>query len=280
MEHPAILPGHAHIPACVEHLLDGAAMGGAPMGAVQEEHVGAFGFSHLYPVKMLCDEITGKVDVAAEGFAQFIYPLVAFGPVGADKGVHGENVHIVIMGLAALGRHAVPQIRIIDNVIAAHQTRQVEGLAGGVERHRAVAGVLAHRLGGGVLVAVEQDVGPDLVRDDQTVVGFVDLHGLLNFFPGPHTAAGVMGRAEDGHVDVVLLQFGIHIGVVHPPDTLFIPDQRRMHNAVAVVFQRIGKTDVGGAVQQHPVAGGGKAGQRRNHTAQNAVFIADAVPGQ
>lgn len=89
-----------------------------------------------------------------------------------------------------------------------------------------------------------------------------------------------MGRAEDGHVDVVLLQFGIHIGVVHPPDTLFIPDQRRMHNAVAVVFQRIGKTDVGRAVQQHPVAGGGKAGQSRNHATQNAVFIADAVPGQ
>ena len=42
------------------------------------------------------------------------------------------------------------------------------------DRHGALARVLADRLGGGMLVAVEQDVGPDFVGDDGHIVGAVD----------------------------------------------------------------------------------------------------------
>ncbi len=42
----------------------------------------------------------------------------------------------------------------------------------------------------------------------------------------------------------------------------------------------MGEPDVGGAVHQHRIAGGRKTGQGRNHAAQHAVLIPDAVPGE
>ena len=280
MEHPAVLPGHPHVPAGLEHLGDGAAVGCAPIGAVQEEHVGALGFCHRNALEMGVDVVAGEVHVAAEHPAELVHPVVALGAVGTDERVHGQHIHLIVMGLGALGHHPVPQVRIINNMVAAHQARQVEGLAGGVERHGALPGVLAHRLGGSMLMAVEQDVRPDLIRDDQAVVGPVDLHGPCDLLQGPDPAAGVMGGAENRHMDMVLFQFGVHVGVVHPPDALLVPHQRRVDDAVAVVLQRLGEADVGGAVEQHTVAGGGKAGHRRDHPAQHAVLVADAVPGK
>ena len=81
-------------------------------------------------------------------------------------------------------------------------------------------------------------------------------------------------------MDVVRLDLGIHILKVHPPHTVFILDQWAVHNFIAVVFHTGGKADVGGAVQQHGIAGGSKAGQSRDHAAQHTVFVPDALFGQ
>ena len=184
------------------------------------------------------------------------------------------------MGLFAAGQHAVPQGFVINNVVAAHQARQVEGLAGGVEGHGALARVLADRLGGGMLVAVEQDVGPDFVGDDGHIIGAVDFHRALDLPALPHTAAGVVGGAEDGRMDVVLLQQAVHVVKIHPPHAVFVPVQGAVDDAVAIGFQRAGKADVGGAVDQHGIAGGGQAAQGRHYAAQNTVFVADGLFGQ
>ena len=81
-------------------------------------------------------------------------------------------------------------------------------------------------------------------------------------------------------MDVVCLDLGIHILVVHPPDTVFILDQRAVNDLIAVVLNAHSEADIGGAVQQHGITGGGIAGQCRDNTAQNAVLIADALFGQ
>ena len=142
---------------------------------------------------MAADEIAGIVDIAAEGLAEFIHPHMTFRPVGANQRMHGKHIHLVVMRFGTLGQHTVPQGGVINDMVAAHQPRQVEGLAGGIQRHRALPGVLADRLGGGMLVAVEQDIGPDLVRDDHAVIGAVHFHSLLNLAAFPYTAAGVVG---------------------------------------------------------------------------------------
>ena len=184
------------------------------------------------------------------------------------------------MGLAALGNHAVTDGGVIDDMVAAHQTGQVEGLGGSIDSDSAHPCILADGLGGNVLVAFQNDIRPDLIRDHDTVVCLVDFHGLLDLPAFPDTAAGIVRAAEHGNVDVVCLDLGIHILVVHPPDTVFILDQRAVNDLIAVVLNAHGKADVGGAVQQHGITGGGIAGQCRDNTAQNAVFVADALFGQ
>ena len=280
VEHPAVLDGDAHRPGGLFHVVDGLAVGRAPLGAVHKQHIGAFGPGRLDPFKMLPDVIAGIVDVARKHLAQLVHPDLPFGPVGAGQGVHGQDVHVVVMAFGRPGAAQVPQAGVVDDVVAAHQPRQIEGLAGGVEGDGPAAGVGADALSGGVLVAVQQDVGPDLVRDDHAAVGLVHRHGLFQLFPGPDAAAGVVGAAQDGHMDVVLLQFAVHVGVVHPPHALLVPDQGRVDDPEAVVLQGPGKADVGGAVDQHRVAGACQAGQGRDDPAQDAVFVPDAVPGQ
>ena len=162
-------------------------------------------------------------------------------------------------------------------MIAAYQTGQIEGLAGRVYRH----GVLACPVGDGlcrnVLVPLQNNVRPDLVRDDDAVVGLVDLHRLLQLPPFPDTAAGVVRAAEYGHMDFLSLQLGVHILIVHPPDTVFVLFQRTVDDLVAVVVDAHRKADVGGAVEQYAVTGGRKRGQRRYNAAQNTVLLAVAI---
>ena len=127
----------------------------APLLAVEQQHVGAFRFGQLTPWNAWW-MIVGVIDVAGEHRLQFVEPLMAFGPVGADQRVHGKHVHVVVVAFRAFGHDAVPECGIVDDVVASHQSGEIEGLAGRVERHGPVACVLADRLGGDVLVVPQQ----------------------------------------------------------------------------------------------------------------------------
>ena len=133
-------------------------------------------------------------------------------------------------------------------MIAADETGKVEGLGGGVEGGSAHPGVLTDGLGRDVLVAGEDDVRPDLVGYDVDIILFVQLHGLFQLPPLPDAAAGVVGAAQDGGVDVLFGEVLFHVGVVHPPDAILVLHQRGVDDVIAVVGQAAGEADVGGAV--------------------------------
>lgn len=129
-EHGAILNGSAHIPAGVLHILNGLAVGLAPVGAVHEQHVGTLRLGNGHALEVLLDVIAGKVDVAGQHLAELVGPLVALGLVGTDQGVHGEDVHHVVVAQAGLLLDAVTPPVVVNDMVAAHQTSQIEGLGG------------------------------------------------------------------------------------------------------------------------------------------------------
>ena len=129
-------------------------------------------------------------------------------------------------------------------------------------------------------MALQNDVGPNLVADDHDVVLLKQLHGLFQLPALPHTAAGVVGGAEHRGVDVVLHDLLLHVREVHAVDARLVLDQGAVDNVVAVVGQAAGKADVGGGVEQHVVAFGAQHVQGADNAAQHAVFIANALLGQ
>ena len=86
-----------------------------------------------------------------------------------------ENIGLIVDSLTALGLQTVPQIRIVDNMVAADQTGEVEGFARRIKGERTVSGILADRLCRNVLVSVQGEVRPDFIRDDDTVIGLCGL---------------------------------------------------------------------------------------------------------
>ena len=71
-----------------------------------------------------------------------------------------ENIGLIVDSLTALGLQTVPQIRIVDNMVAADQTGEVEGFARCIKGERTVSGILADRLCRSARM-------PDRVRSDQ-----------------------------------------------------------------------------------------------------------------
>ena len=78
-------------------------------------------------------------------------------------------------------------------------------------------------------------------------------------------------------MDVVLCELALHVLKVHAPYAMVIELKRAAHNAIARGLDGLGKTDVGGAMDQHRVAGLHIGAQRRYHTAQHAVFVANVL---
>ena len=74
MEGTTVLPGHPHIPAGLEQLVQGFTLLGAPVGAVQKEHIGALGLGYLDPIEVAGDVIAGVVYVSGEYLAQLVQP--------------------------------------------------------------------------------------------------------------------------------------------------------------------------------------------------------------
>ena len=179
------------------------------------------------------------------------------------------------MSKLALSFHPVAQIVIVDYMIGAHKTRKGEGLAGGVEGDDPVLCILGHGLGGYMLMAGHDNVGPYLVGDDHAVIGGVDLHSPLYLPSLPDSAAGIVGGAEYGKVDIVCLELSVHVLIVHAPDALGIPLQWAVDRDTAGVGKGMGKAHIGGRMDQNLLTGGGKGADCRADPAQHTVFIAD-----
>ena len=165
-------------------------------------------------------------------------------------------------------------------MIAADEARQIEGLAGGIESTDPVPGIVTDGLGGGVVIGAEDDVRPDLIGDDVYIILSEQLHGFFQLPFLPDSSAGVVGIAENGGVDVLLLQAALHVRKVHAPDICLVFYQGRVDDLIAVVFQAMGKANVGGAVEEHLVTPGADAVQGAVNAAENPVFIADVLFGK
>ena len=192
----------------------------------------------------------------------------------------GEDVGVVVVAEAALPQHPLPEILVVDYMVGTHQPCQGKGLAGGVKGYGAFFGVFGDALGGDVLIAGHDDVRPYLVGDDQAVVGGIDLHGPLYLPALPDSAAGVVGGAEDGQMDVMLLYLPVHVLIVHAPYTLFVPLQGRVHRHPARILEGVGKAHIGGGMDQHLLSGGGKGLERGADAPQHAVFVSDVFRQQ
>ena len=229
---------------------------------------------------MLVHVIAEVLDIVGKHLVELVHPLVALRLVGTDKRVHGEDVHLVVVGLVGHGAHAVAQRLVVDDVVAADQARQVERLARRIEGNRAHAGILAHRLRRNMLVTRQNDIGPNLVRDHHAIVLAIDVHGALNLVALPYAAAGIVRRAEHRGIDMVLGELLLHVLKVHTPHALVVEPKRAVDNAIAHSLDGLGKADVGGTVDQHRIARLDICAQRGHDTAQHAVFVADMLRRQ
>ena len=149
--------------------------------------------------------------------------------------------------------NAVAQPRVVDHVVRANETSQVEGLGRSIEGDHVVVRPVAHLLRGDVLMAVEQDVRPDLVGDDVDVVLLEERHCLLELPALPYAAARVVRRAEDGGVDLVLHDAALHVLKVHAPYATLVKDERAVDEMVAVSVADAREAHVRGGVHEHVV---------------------------
>ena len=76
-------------------------------------------------------------------------------------------------------------------------------------------------------------------------------------------------------MDVVLLQLGGHILIVHAPDALLVLDQRRQDDPVAVLLYAVREANVGWAVEKHGVTWRGKGRKRGDQAAKHAVLVSN-----
>ena len=111
-------------------------------------------------------------------------------------------------------------------------------------------------------VAVQEQVGPDLVRNNPDVMLFENLHGAEDLLLFPDPSAGVVRVAEDRGVDMVLPDLLFHILVIQAPDAVRIALQGVQDDPVAVVFQRMGETNIGRALQENRITAGAEHVQR------------------
>ena len=128
-----------------------------------------------------------------------------------------------------------------------------------------------------MMVSLQSQVRPDLIGDDVHIVLLVQRHGPLQLPSLPHSAAGIVGAAEDGGVDMLVPELALHVVKIHPPDAVPIDEKGRGNDLIAVVFQCLGEAGVSGAVQQHLVALGAEDVQGAGDSAQDTVGIADLL---
>ena len=249
-------------------------------GAVDKEHICALGLCAGDARKLTREKVADVVNIGGDDLAQLAEPLPPLGSICAGERVHGKHVHLVIMGKRRLLFQPFAQHFVIHNMIAADQTRKVEGFGGRIERDGAVFRIGAYRLRRDMLIAGQGKIRPDLVADHHHIVLSEQLHCLLQLPALPDSAAGIVRRADDGGVNLMLHDLFFHVDIVHAPDTGAVLFERAVDDVIAVVFQAAGKADVGRAQNEDLVAARAEDVQRRHNAAQHAVFIADMLRQQ
>ena len=141
VERPAVLPDDADTDTGADKFIHRHVMLLAEFFAVKIQHIGAFRFSQFYTGEVVEDITVGIFHIFRENMAKLIHPFVAFRLIGADKGMHGQNVHAVVVGELSLFPYPVTQIGVINNMIGANQAGQVEGFGRGINRDSPVSGI-------------------------------------------------------------------------------------------------------------------------------------------
>ena len=94
-----------------------------PLGAVQKYHVRALRTRKRDALPLFFCIRAEVLDIAGKHLVELVHPLVALRLVGTDKRMHRKDIHLVVMGLVRHGAHAVAQRLVVDDVVAADQTR-------------------------------------------------------------------------------------------------------------------------------------------------------------
>ena len=204
-ERPSVLPADTHIPACFQQLFNGHSRLFTVFRAVQENHIRSLRHGNIHSAEVFPDKVHGIAGVLLKNRPQFFKPLTALRFISADEGVHGKNVHLIIVGRIAVPGDPVPQIVTVNDMETADHARQIKCFAGRIHGDHMLPCPVTDHLRWNVPVAGKGQVRPDLVADHITVVGRIDFHGLLQFPAFPHPAAGIVRRAENRQMDVILL---------------------------------------------------------------------------
>ena len=158
MERRALLPCHSDIPASFDQFIDRDSFFPAKLLTVKEHHVRALRFRDGNPLKMFGNEVVSIINIFRKDAAKLIDPFIPFRLIGADQGMHGKHVHVVIMTDSCRPPDTVTQIITVNDMITADQARQIECLARSIDRYRALSRILTDALRRCVSAAVQQDI--------------------------------------------------------------------------------------------------------------------------
>ena len=90
--------------------------------------------------------------------------------------MHGQNIHLIVVRQGTHLGYLPAQLIIIDDVIAADQSGDVEGLARRIGGQHMFPRVGAHVLQRCVRMSFERKIRPDLVADHVHMMRFKHLH--------------------------------------------------------------------------------------------------------
>ena len=95
-----------------------------------------------------------------------------------------------------------------------------------------------------MFVTWKNDVTPNLIGDDNTIVCCIHLHGLLDFFALPDASKWIMGRTKDSDMNVMFTQTSSHIFIIHTPHSLLIADEWGKFNTIPSILNTAGKANI------------------------------------
>ena len=164
-------------------------------------------------------------------------------------------------------------------MIRTYQSGKVKRLGRGIDSYRSLFSIFADRLRRNMLIAAQNQIRPDLIRNHIHIMFSEQFHRLFQFPFFPHPAAGIVRRTKYRSVDLVFHDFFLHIFIIHAHNALFVLHQGGMYNRISVIFQTHGKANVGRGMKQYTVALRTQYIQCADNAPQNSVLITDALPG-